>query len=172
MRALVLLPLLAGCSALFAGNDGTYLMTVERTANSCDEDDPSIGQQEEMLVSLYRTSTGSLVLDVGGMFLSGPAPEGQDFELGYEYGVEASYDGCDRYLEAVEHQLDGTFSADLGFEGKLKSTSRESSEGCPDDEEEVCTLTSKVTALKMNAATDRRPTGSIAWGYFSGGGGY
>lgn len=172
MRALLVLPFLAGCSSLFAGNDGTYLMTLELKSDSCDEENPSVGSQQDMLVSLYRTGPGNLALDLGGGILTGPAPEGQAFELSYESGTEASYDGCDRQLESSEIVLEGTFTADLGFEGTAKSTERLVYESCPDDEEQTCTLTYSVTALKLSPANERRPTGSIAWGYFSGGGGY
>lgn len=170
MRALLVLPLLAGCSSLFAGNDGTYLMTLELQNDSCDEENPAVGTQQEMLASLYRTGPGNLALDLGGGILTGASPQGQDFELSYESGTDVSYDGCDRLLESSEVVLSGTFTADLGFEGTAKSTERVVQESCPDDEEESCTLTYSVTALKLSPANDRRPTGSIAWGYFSGGG--
>jgi hypothetical protein len=68
--------------------------------------------------------------------------------------------------------VQGTFNGDLGFDGNATSTTLSNKEGCPRDEKETCEYAYAVSAMKLDATTDRRPTGSIAWGYLSGGGGY
>jgi len=165
---LVLPALLSGCS-LFAGHDGTYLVTLELKSDSCDEENPSIGQKQQSLASLYRTGD-SLVFDLGGVLLVGPPAEGNAFELGHEEGSQVSYDGCDNSVDSSVIELEGTFTSDLGMEGVASSSQTRIREACPEDEEEVCTFKYSVTGLKLDATRDLRPTGSIAWGYFPGGG--
>jgi hypothetical protein len=173
MRALPLLPVvLVGCSGVFAPHDGTYLLTSELNADSCYPENPSIGQKSTALVSLYRTSDGGLALDLGGSILTGEAAKNSEFELSWAQSTSYSYDGCDRYESGGSVTVEGTFQADLGFDGTATSTERTVSEGCPDDEEETCSYRYAITAVKLDAARGRRPTGSIAWGYFGGSGSY
>ncbi len=169
MRAFLLAPLLlSGCS-LFAAHDGTYLVTLEMKSNSCDPESTQIGQETQMLASMYRTGE-SLVLELSGILLVGPPAEGDAFEVSYESGYSTSYDGCESTSESQAIDVEGTFSADLGFEGNATVSSRDVQVECPDDEEQICTTKYDVTAVRLNAATDIRPTGNIAWGYFPSGG--
>ncbi|MDP2314610.1 MAG: hypothetical protein Q8P41_17030 [Pseudomonadota bacterium] len=167
MRSLLLLPiLLAGCD--IGGHDGTYLMTLQLKSDSCAPESPAIGQESQAWASIYRTGQ-SVVFEVEGALLVGTGT-GNEFEVGYEQGSETSYDGCDRLSTMESLKIEGTFGNDLGFEGEANSLSRTTSVSCPDDDEQSCERKYDITAMKIDAAKDRRPTGSIAWGYSSGGG--
>lgn len=167
MRTLPFALLLAGCS-IFETHDGTYLLTSRLTGDTCDPDNPSIGEESQSFVSMYHTGS-SLVLDIGGTLLTGDKASGNDFEVSWSQGVTTSADGCDRYTSEDELTINGTFSSDLGFEGTARSSSVVQVDNCDWYEDSDCTYTYTLTAMKLDAATDRRPTGSIAWGYFSGG---
>ena len=140
-----------------------------------DSDDPEsamIGQKQEMLASLYRTGAGTLVLDAGGTLLTGPAAEDGAFTLGLAQGATTSYDGCDSYEMNEDVELDAAFASDLGFEGTMSQSQREVYKSCPDDQDTSRVIEYDVSAMKLDATRDIRPTGSIAWGYFSGGSAY
>lgn len=168
MRAALLPLLLSGCS-LLNGYDGTYLMTFRVEDDSCSPG--SVGNEAQSLGSMYRTGS-HLVLDIDGSLLVGDPVSDGSFEVGLEAGSEFSYDGCDSYSTFSGLTVEGTFGQDLGFDGDATSVSRTSTEGCPGESTDTCTRKYSVTALKLDATTDRRPTGSIAWGYFGGSGGY
>jgi hypothetical protein len=158
--------LLTGCS-LFSGQDGTYLMTVKQTDDSCYPESVD-GSSDQMLVSLYRTGD-SLFMDLGGALLVGERASGGEFELSFESGYVSSYDGCTSETSNSSVVMKAAFTPDLGFEGNVTSSSTYATDDCPDTDEETCTETFRVEAIKLNAAPGRHTSDDIAWGYFSGG---
>jgi len=158
--------LLTGCS-LFSGQDGTYLMTIKQTDDSCYPESVD-GSSDQHLVSLYRTGD-SLFMDLGGALLVGEPASGGEFELSYESGYVTSYDGCTSETSNNSVVMKASFTPDLGFEGRVTSISAYATEDCPRTEEETCTSTFRVEAIKLNAAPGRHTSDEIAWGYFSGG---
>lgn len=157
--------LLTGCS-LFSGQDGTYLMTIKQTDDSCSPESVD-GSSDQALVSLYRTRD-SMVMDLGGALLVGDRVSGGDFQLSFESGYVDSYEGCTSSTSSNRILLDAAFTPDLGFEGKVTTTTTYATEECPRTEEETCTSTFRVEAMKLNAAPGRHTSDEIAWGYFSG----
>ena len=121
--------LLAGCSSLFSSHDGTYLLTSRLVGDSCDPENPDIGEESQAFVSMYKTSQ-SLVLDIGGTLLTGEKASGQDFEVSWSTGYTTSFDGCDSYRSDDSLTVTGTFTSDLGFEGTAKSTSLVAVDNC------------------------------------------
>jgi hypothetical protein len=158
--------LLTGCS-LFSGQDGTYLMTIKQTDDSCYPESVD-GSSDQQLVSLYRTGD-SLFMDLGGALLVGERASGGEFELSYESGYVSSYDGCTSETSNTSVVMQAAFTPDLGFEGKVTTKSTYATEDCPRTEEESCTSTYRVEAIKLNAAPGRHTSDDVVWGYFGGG---
>jgi hypothetical protein len=156
---------LAACGT----SDGTYLVTTVLKQDSCTPDNPSIGQEVQMMASLYHT-TGGMAMDVSGMLLVGDNAKGGDFRLSQESGESVSIDGCDELTSNAVYALDASFTKDLGFEGSLSSKQDSNRVNCPDTVQESCEQKFHVSAMHLNASSSLRPTGTVNWGYFQGGG--
>ena len=166
MRACLAALLLSGCGWL-DGHDGTYLLTVRR---ELEEGESGSGNDEQQfLASLYRTD-GNAVLDLDSFLLVGPLVESDRIDLRADGGTEYSWEGCQSYAEGSSLRLRAVFTADLGLEGTIDAESYTRLVGCPDTTERVQNIRYRVTGLKLDATPELRPTGSIAWGYVSGGG--
>jgi len=156
---------LAGCSS----SDGTYLVTAELKQDSCTPDNPAVGQEEQMMASLYHTTDG-LVMDFSGLLLVGENAKGGEFMLGKQSGESVSVDGCEELTSNNAYALQASFTKDLGFEGTLSNTQDSARVNCPDTAQESCEQKFRVTAMHLNASSSLRPTGTVNWGYFQGGG--
>ena len=156
---------LAGCSS----SDGSYLVTAELKQDSCNPDNPAVGQEEQILASLYHTTDG-MVMDFSGLLLVGDNAKGGDFTLGKQLGASVSVDGCDELTSNDVYAMDASFTKDLGFEGSLSHKQDSVRVNCPDTAQESCEQKIHLSAMHLNAASSLRPTGTVNWGYFQGGG--
>lgn len=162
--------LLGACSNK---HDGTYVATFTYQGNTCDtEPSDQIGQQFDILFSLYHTAEGQGVADISGSLLFGE-DDGKGLDLKQEQTATYSSPDCVSAVQGSSLTLQATYGDDLGLSGSLAGTDTEIYDHCGgQNSEQTCTDNYDMTAIYLNASPGERPLDSIAWGYIGGGGGY
>lgn len=139
--------LLAACGGPY---DGSWLLAFVQRGG---ESSPS-GDREDALVSLYTTSSGSTVVEVEGMTMTGTTEGGNLDVVAYAY--QTYKDGsCELRYEST-YSLAGTFAGTAEVAGTLKLTDARVYEGCGDDNERTDIRTYDMTGLRLEPGTHAR----------------
>lgn len=169
-NALLVVSLLLG--ACSNRHDGTYVATLTYQGNTCDtEPSDQIGQQFDLLFSLYHTAEGQGVADLSGTLLFGE-DDGKGLDLGHEQTMTYASNDCVSAIQSEALSMNATYGDDLGLSGSVAGTTVEIYDHCGGkNSEQTCTENYDMTAIYLNASAGDRPLDSIAWGYVGGGGG-